>query len=385
MILSLIVYTGTAIAMAWLGKHVSDREQRIIGEGGAPLSCWSWEIVMGVLLYVVISALRWQTSWDYNMYYSYYVSMQSLGEFSRENFEPLFALLTHLMARAGLHFSLYFAFWAAVQIALLTYALRHRKILLPWIALCIFMGPYYIFWMGFIRQSVVECLFVIMVEAIVRRKYWQYLLLSILAICIHKMCVLFIPLALVPLVRVHHIKRWVPFALLVTCVVLGTFPQWIQWIFDRLGQFADVLHYGHYYRLFMSHDLEYAFRPVIGPSRLFPLLSCFVVMWYYPALKRRFASDVYMSAMYRFMLVYMAYINLLANTTQYLSRPGELMRGCFLVMVGYTLYYLWHERKWLPFAAMAVFNFYYAYYEILKAGLNPASIYYPELYHTFLF
>ena len=182
------------------------------------------------------------------------------------------------MESAGLHFSLYFAFWAAVQIALLTYALRHRKILLPWIALCIFMGPYFIFWMGFIRQSVVECLFVIMVESIVRRKYWQYILLSILAICIHKMCVLFIPLALVSLVRVHHIKRWVPFALLATCVVLGTFPQLIQWIFDRLGQFADVLHYGHYYRLFMSHDLEYAFRPVIGPSRLFPLLSRFVVM-----------------------------------------------------------------------------------------------------------
>lgn len=385
MILSLIVYTATALAMAWLGNHVSHREQRLLASGGGTLSCWSWEIVTAVAIYTVVSALRWQTSWDYNMYYSYYVSMQSVGEYSRENFEPLFALVTQLMARAGLHFSLYFGFWAAVQIILLTYALRHRKVLLPWIALCIFLGPYYIFWMGFIRQSVVECLFVVMVELLVRRRYWQYLLLSVLAVMIHKMCVLFIPLAIVPLVRVPHVKRWMPFVLVIACVALGSFPQWIQWIFDRMGQFADLLNYGHYYRLFMSHDAEYAFRPVIGPSRLFPLLSCFMVMWYYPAIRQRFQADKYMPALYRFMLVYMAYINLLANTTQYLSRPGELMRGCFLVMVGYTFAYLWRERRWLPLAVLSLFNFYYVYYEIFKATVHPATIYEPELYHTFLF
>ena len=170
-----------AMVMAWLGHHVCNREQRLMAQGGAELPWWSWEIIVGVSLYVLVSALRWQTSWDYNMYYSYYVSIQSLGEYSRENFEPGFALVTHAMAKAGVHFSIYFAFWAAIQILLLTYALRHRKVLLPWIALCIFMGPYFIFWMGFVRQSVVECLFVVMVELIVRRKFWLYLLLSLVA------------------------------------------------------------------------------------------------------------------------------------------------------------------------------------------------------------
>lgn len=371
--------------MAWLGNHVSQREQRGISQGHAELPWWSWEILVAMLIYIVVSGLRWQTSWDYNMYYSYYLSMQSLGEYSRENFEPGFALITGAMARAGVHFALYFAFWAAAQIVLLAYALRHRKVLLPWIALCIFMGSYYIFWMGFIRQSVVECLFIVMVELIVRRKFWIYLLLSLVAVSIHKMCVLFIPLYVVPLIRVRNVKRWVPFVLLMACVVLGTFPIWIQWFFDSIGRFADLLGYGHYYRLFMSNDLEYAFRPVMGPSRLFPLLSCLVMMWYYPAIKRMFVQDVYLPALYRFTLVYMAYINLFANTTQYLSRPGELMRGCFLVMIAYAMCYLWRERKWLAFAALAFMNFYYVYYEILKAFLNPASIYAPELYHTFLF
>ena len=384
MILTLSVYTGSAIVLAWLGWHVGHREQRLMAKGGAELPLCSWEILASILIYVLVSALRWQTSWDYNMYYNYYVAMQSLGEYSRENFEPGFTLVTALMSRAGLHFAFYFAFWALVQIVLIFYALRHRKVLLPWLALCVFMGPYYIFWMGFVRQSVVEALFVVMVELIVRRKFWWYLLLSLVAISIHKMCVLFIPMYLIPLIPVRTAKRWLPFVLVLACVLLGTFPQWIKWTFDRIGQLATVMGYGHYHMLFESNNLEYAFRFVFGPARLFPLISCLVLIWYYPSIKRMFASDVCLSALYRFSLVYMCYINLFANTTQYLARPGELMRTCFVIALCYLMCYLWRERKWIPFIVVAVSNFYYIYYEVAKAALTGGSIYYPELYHTFL-
>ena len=70
MILSLVVYTLTAIVMAWLGWHVGEREQRVLAAGGKHLPLMSWEILASILIYVVVSALRWQTSWDYNMYYN---------------------------------------------------------------------------------------------------------------------------------------------------------------------------------------------------------------------------------------------------------------------------------------------------------------------------
>ena len=181
MVLSLTVYTGTALVMAWLGWHVSHREQRVMANGGRELPFGSWEILIAILIYVAISAVRWLTSWDYNMYYNYYVTMQSMGECSRENFEPGFVFATSVMARSGLHFAFYFAFWALLQISLLYYALRHRKVLLPWVAICIFTGPYYVQWMSTLRQAVVECLFVLMVELIVRRKFWLYMLLCLLA------------------------------------------------------------------------------------------------------------------------------------------------------------------------------------------------------------
>ena len=384
MALSLIVYTGTALLMAMLGWHVGRREQRLVASGGAELPFLSWEIVAAMLIYVAVSAVRWLTSWDYNMYYNYFVTMQSMGETSRENFEIGFALITRVMAQSGMHFAFYFAFWAALQIVLLYYAFRHRKVLLPWVALCIFTGPYYIQWMSTLRQAVVECLFVLMVELIVRRKFWIYLLLSLLAMTLHKMSVLLIPLYFIPLIPWRGGKRWLPFVLLLLCVLVGSFPQWIQWTFDHIGRFAEYWGYGHYYRLF-STNANYAFRGVTGPTRLCPLLSACILIWYYPSIRRMFAADRYMPAMYCFTLVHLGYLNVMANTTQYLSRPGDLMRCCFLIMMCYTMQYLWRERKWIPLLAMALFNFHYIYYEIVKAVIKTGSIYEPELYHTFLF
>ena len=382
--LSLTVYTGTAIVMALLGWHVGHREQGILKQGGAELPFASWEILLSIAVYVLVSAFRWNTSWDYNMYHNFYVSMQSLGEYSRENFELGFDLISQAMARSGLHFAFYFGFWALIHIALLYYALRHRKILLPWIALCVFLGPYYVQWMNTIRQSVVECLFVLMVELIIRRKFWLYLLLSLVAVSLHRMSVLLIPLYFIPLIPVKRPRAWMAFAFLAVCVVLGEFPQWIKWLFDALGRFASLVGYGHYYRLFSSNNFEYVFREWIGPARLCPFITCLFIIWYYPAVRGMFAGDKYLPALYRFSILHIAYINLVANTTLYIRRPGDLLRATFLIMVCYTFQYLWRERKWLPLAVMLVLNMYYIFYEMYKAAVGSSSIIVPEVYHTFL-
>ena len=385
MILSLAVYTGTAIMMAWLGWHVNHREARLMAQGGAELPFASWEILMAIIIYVAVSSVRWLTSWDYNMYYSYYVSMQSVGEFSRENFEPGFSLVTNLMAKSGLHFAFFFGFWAALQIVLLYYALRHRKFLLPWIGLCVMLGPYYIQWMNSIRQTVVECLLVVMVELMIRRKFWIYLLLVLLATTLHKMSLLLIPIYFVPMIPGRAIKRWMVFTMFALCVVIGQFPQWIQWIFANIGSLADYFGYGHYYRLFAGKNAIYLFSAWNGPARVFPFITCLFIVWYYPAIKKRFGDEAFLSAIYRLSLIHIAYLNIFANTTLYLRRPGDLFRATFLVMVCYTLHYLWRERKWLPFAAMAVLNFYFVFYDMIKAELYPACVNFSEIYRTFLF
>ena len=387
MVLSLTVYTVTALLMAWLGWHVSTREQRLIAGGGSQLPFLSWEIVAAICIYVLVSAVRWQTSWDYNQYLSYYMSIQSLGEYSRENYEPGFHLISVAMARSGLHFAWFFGFWAAVHIILLYYALRHRKFLLPWVALCILLGPYYMQWMSILRQAVVECLFVAMIELIIRRKFWLYLLVTALACTVHRMSVLFLPFYFVPLIPVRQsMRRWLPAVALVVCVLAGSFPQWIQWLFDQVGQWAQLLGYERYYRLFSNDVAGYGFRYVMGPVRLCPLLLGGMLIWYYPQMHQHFAgTDPGFTAFYRFSIVYLCYANLMANTTQYLTRPGDLLRAVFMVTVCYLMAYLYRERRWLPLVAACALTFYYIYYELFKAVTMPGSIYAPEVYHTFLF
>ena len=124
----------------------------------------------------------------------------------------------------------------------------------------------------------------------------------------------------------------------------------------------------------------------MGPARLCPLVCCLVSIWYYTEMRdTTYAGDKLLSPTYRFSLVYMGYISLFINTTQYLTRPGELMRTCFVVMVCYTMNHLWRKRRWIPFALMAVCSYYYVFYEVFKAWRSGGSIFVPELYHTFLF
>jgi len=384
MILSLSVYTGTAAIMALLGWHVNKREQQQLRAGGGELPFASWEIMMAMLIYVAVSAVRWLTSWDYNMYYCYYVSMQSVGDFSRENFEPGFSLITELMAKSGLHYAFFFGFWAAVQIFLLYYALRHRKWLLPWLALCMMLGPYYIQWMNTIRQTVVECLLLILIELIVQRKFWIYLVLVLLAATLHKMALLLIPAYFVPLIPTRGSRRWVPIVILLLCVAAGQFPQWIKWLFESLGSLAEYVGYSHYYRLFASHNGTYMFVDWNGPARVLPFVTCLMMAWYYPEMKQHSSGDRVLSATYRFALVHIAYLNIFANTTLYMRRPGDLFRAVYLVMVCYTMHYLWQQRKWIPLAVMVVLNFYFVFYDMIKATINPSCVTFPEFYRTFL-
>ena len=107
--------------------------------------------------------------------------------------------------------------------------------------------------------------------------------------------------------------------------------------------------------------------------------------WYYPAIMRMFKGDAFIAAVYRFSLLHIAFLNVFANTTLYLRRPGDLLRAVFMVMVCYTLLYLWREKKWIPFAAMAFLNFYFIFYELIKVALAPSNLYFPQMYHTFLF
>ena len=122
---SIIVYTVSALFMSAMGALAYQRESncRIRSNGnGTPsnnFGSFSWEILLSVLLFTFLAGARWHTGYDHEMYYDQYSLALKGQEFTRDNFEPLFLLITKGFAALKIHFFFYFAFWGLLQIALI--------------------------------------------------------------------------------------------------------------------------------------------------------------------------------------------------------------------------------------------------------------------------
>jgi len=337
--------------------------------------------VLAVLIFACVAGARWHTGYDHDLYLNYLFSQAQLGFSPRESFEPGFALITKAFAYSGVHFFFYFAFWAALQIGLLYYALRKHKFLLPWLALCLMLGPYFLHWMNSIRQVVIECLFVATWQWVADKKFWRFLLITLLAMTIHKVAIVMLPLYFVVQIKVKGNERIIAYTLLAMCIVAGCFPQWAKWLLqasgDLLGQF------GYHYHALSDRTLQ-GFRTLTwGPNRLAALALVAIIIWLYPQVKQHFKGDRLLVISFRLGLIYACYNHLMANTTVFLLRPGEVMMGFMLVMTAYTLCYLYKSRRWLWLAALLVLACSFVPIELYKVAKMPSLSSLPVLYQPF--
>ena len=60
----------------------------------------------------------------------------------------------------------------------------------------------------------------------------------------------------------------------------------------------------------------------MGPTRVFPLLTGVILIWYYPAIKQMFASDKLLPATYRFTLLSLGYLNLMDSVMSSIKGLG---------------------------------------------------------------
>jgi len=384
---SATIYTALAVVMALLAWHLYHREQH---SSTVPMATSHsiftyWETWATLLLFAFVVGTRWQVGFDYNMYLRSYLAMQSLGENTTVHFEPLFHWINCAMARSGLHFAFHFMLWAAVQIALIYYGMRHRKFLLPWIALCIILGPFLFRSFTMIRQSVAECALVALLELIVQRKFWLYLLGVAVTMTVHKTAIIFLPLYFLPRIRIHINLRWGPCLIFLTCIVAGTFPFWIEKLFNVCGGLLQYMGYGRYYRLYLEYPEYQFYRAPITLQRVFAFLLPFMALWLYPKVKQMFAGDAMLSLSFRIAFVYICYSNLVVNTATYLQRPAEFIRGGLLVLSAYTLAYLWRSHRYVAFAVFLIAACGNTYMSLLMAYLTGERHLIANFYHSIFF
>ncbi len=383
-VVSISVYGGTALVLFLLGWHVWHRERRVVRAGGGELSFFSWEILTSVAILATVAGMRWMTGYDHEKYYNQYLSVLDTGEFMRFHFEPLFRWVTYSFAAVNAHFTLYFGFWALLQFGLLYYGLRHDKHLLPWVALVLMLGPWFLFYMNTIRQYVIESLFIVLVPLIARRRFWLYVACVVPAVLLHRFAWLLLFLygfAFLPVRKSGN--RWWALGALAAAILSGLKPYWLT-VFKPLSTWFSSLGLGWWYEQNFAEIVNGGFRWVaFGPSRVAGLVVIVLLVLLYPQVKRHFKHDKVLPYFYAIMLVGECLHNLFINTSFYFLRPIELLTICTLVMTAYTLSYLYQKRRYWLLPLMLVFSCSNATIDLVKSVVAPTPSNIVSQYHFF--
>ncbi len=386
MALSLLVYSLTALVLAWLGWHANAREQRIVADGGKQLTFWNcWEIAASVLIFAAVAGARYKTGFDHFAYLCQYIELRDMGGSTRTDYEIGFQAISRLFASCRVHEFFYFAFWGGLQLALFYYGLRNRKPLLIWIPIVIMMGGYFINWMNTIRQVVVECAMVAMIPSCTTgKRTLACCAIAILLTTLH-ITALIVPLflAIMWLMRNKLMSRTFMFLVLGFCIVAGTYPAWLTGITHHVNLLQGT--YMEKYIPLVNDMVDNGFRfTPWGPQHSLIVVSQLLMVWLYRDVYNHFQKDKILHSFFNLAFVGMCLSNLLINTSRFVLRPFEYLSLCQVVVIAYTLKYLWDSRKYVWFTAMAASTLSITCIGVIKAVYIPTDVNLPYLYN-FLF
>lgn len=382
MFLSFIVYTATALILYALARNAVKRERFLLSNGNKELPFLCWETIFSLFLFAFISGVRYNVGVDHLSYLGEYQKLINYGVTNRTTFESGFLLITLLFAKNGIHFSIYFGFWALLQIGFLYYALRHEKRLLPFIALTLMLGPYYLSMMNGMRQQVVAFAFIFLIEWIEKKKMWSYIIAIFIASTIHRSALLLLPFYFLLNSSFEITNRKLMFIILTICVIFGMTPTWLSIVNSAEG-FLAMIGYNAYadkIELMTSTKLR---EMAWGPSRISIFVAnCFVV-YYYKNIKEYFKEDAKVRMYFILFFIGICGYNLFANTSHIFLRPIGYFTLFSLPLYAYLMYYFIKKGKSLHFYFFLVLTCSYIYFTIIKSSLNPSILGETSLYKFF--
>lgn len=368
MILSIVIYTATALMLYLLADNVSKRET-IACRYGTHISFWSLEIVMSLLLFGFIAGARYNVGVDHLTYLRQYLAIQELGHPMRETFEPGFLFITKVFANSGLHFFFYFTFLAILQIGFIYYALRDRKYLLPYIGLLVMLGPYFLNWMNGIRQCIVMCFFVFLVEFIVKKKFWYYAAGILLATTMHRSALILLPVYFIFFKDFKLENNKILLLILLLCIIVGSTPTWLH-IMTNLDGLLAFLGYDIYSQEIGRMVSEGLRDTAWGPSRIGLLVIDIAIIWFYPGMRDYYKYDKYLPIYFLLFLIGTYLYNLFVNTSHIFIRPITYFTIFNLPLSAYLLNYLKTSFKQISFIILCIIACSYTYITVYKATIH---------------
>lgn len=369
MLQSIIVYTLTALCLYLLARYMVYKEQNKKLDKENDIFWFSWEFILSVLIFAVVSGLRYEVGADYGMYLSLYEDYRLNGILHRDTLEPAFVFIIRLFGEMNLHYSVFFGFWAALQIGFIYYAFRHNKKVLPYIAVCFILGPYFLSCMNGIRQMVVACIFVFSVEFIQKRQFWYFLTVVLLSAMIHKSAIFLLPLYFILNLNIDFPNKKTNYILLGLFVLLGMFPYWISilkftfGVLEQIGYGAYITH--------LNEVVSGNFTPLNwGPGRISLFVIDLIIIWYYPFIKQYYKSESNSIRLYFIMFfVGACSYQLLADASSILLRPLLYLTIFKIPLSAFLLCYFKDSNKKVYFYSFLLLVCSNLYISVLKAGL----------------
>lgn len=374
MIESILVYSGTAFLLYLLAKSAANRESACRGR----ISFGCPEFILSICLFGFITGARYDVGVDYTTYLDVYQRIQNNLSITRDTFEPGFVFVTKLFASHGVHYFFYFALWGILQFFFIYYALKDRKFLLPYVALCIMLNSaFFLNWMNGIRQCVAICAFVFLIKFIVERKLFKYIIGVLLLTLIHRSAVLLLPFYFLSYNKIILNKKILNVGILLCCVVIGIVPSWLH----LMTNFSDLLgaigyaDYADQMGLMVSENLR---ETAWGPSRTSSFLVGVAIIWFYPNMAEFYKGSRYLPIYFFLFFIGMCLYNAFINTSHIFLRPIEYFTIFKLPMIAYLLFYLKKTGNNIMFLIISALTFSQIFIEVYKAVARPveASRYY---------
>lgn len=301
-------------------------------------------LVMYILFFTVISAIRWRVGVDSVTY----IGIFRNGEVRDGSKEYIWDWLVEFVYNNGLHFVVGTCVAAFLQIFFLTRSVNNYKYILIWLPVVLFGGRYYLDLMNGVRQMIVACGFLFLTRYIVGKIPVLYFFGILLLSLIHHSALILMPLYFLAYVPYEKIgmadKRFICLVLLGICVVVGQTPM-----FSNLTSYITPLlvsagyeNYSEWYaNVLMGHGSE---QLSFGPMMLSYLLTSGVVIWYAPTLYRVYANAIPCFNLWYFLsFIYSCGYFLVCNISHIIIRPFKYFELFGLVMLCLLLNYFYNN------------------------------------------
>lgn len=333
MLQSFIVYYSTLLLMllALRGCYREKESKLLLNFGIGSF--------IAILIYTFVMGVRYGVGMDYFGYLNVYKQAILYGGSAVERFEPAFKYLIIFLAKFNIHFSIFFAFVAFLQMFFVFKAFKKNKEILPYIVLGLFGGGI-LSWQNGLRQIIAVTIFIYAIQYITNKDWKRYYLCVLLAFLFHKSAILLVIIYPIFVVRWHEIK----FSLLMqniavlTSVAIGEFIDKImQVVLSQLGSLLILMRYEGY------EDSDIMVDSTRGLGYFSKLIMVLVVVNFSNKIKEYYKDTPY-SIFYTLFFLGYIFSNLVIGSVV-LQRPNYYFSGLYFIVIAFTLAYLQQNKR----------------------------------------